>query len=74
MSWIVSGLWSVRIPHLLFDLLISLFPLKKQGGGEVGMGLWGCGVVEGVEGGWWGGGVEELCECKKRVGCVCINN
>lgn len=55
MSWIVSGLWSVRIPHLLFDLLISLFPLKKQGGGEGGMGLWGCGVV-GLWRGWTGSG------------------
>lgn len=35
MSWIVSCLWSMRMPHLVFDFLFPFFPPRSVGGGGV---------------------------------------
>lgn len=74
MSWIVSGLWSMRIPHLLFELpYLSLSSPKKQ---ERRRGkVRGCG---GRVEGWCGCGVVVVCcrenfvNAKKAGGCVCV--
>ena len=39
MSWIVSCLWSMRMPHLVFDFLFPLFHQEAWGVG--GRGRWG---------------------------------
>lgn len=82
MSWIVSCLWSMRMPHLVFDILFLSFHQEAWGAGgrgvrEVGLQTCRCkkkrarGLVGMIENGFMRKAESEK---KNKYGDLCNNS